>query len=220
MGKMVEQLARAQNFQIVSIIAPSLKTSISKESLADADVCIDFTHPESVLNTIRQATRLGKNIVVGTTGWQSRLESVKEWVEESQTGLFYASNFSLGVNLFFKTVEKAAELFLSDGNPYDVAGLEIHHNQKIDAPSGTALELQAAIACAADREPESIPFSSIRCGSVPGTHTVYFDGPADTITLTHQARSRNDFAQGALTAAKWMQGKKGVYTMEDLICRN
>lgn len=220
MGKMVERQARSRNHEIVAIIDPSLSLNeITSESIGQADLCIEFTRPDSVLDNIRKILDLKKNVITGTTGWDSSLEQVKTWVNESDAGLFYASNFSLGLNYFLNTVEKAAELFLQNDN-YDVAGMEIHHNQKLDSPSGTALTIQNRIAKKGNIPLEKIPFSSVRCGSTPGTHTIYFDSPADTITLTHQARNREDFALGAVTAAEWMQNKKGVYTMEDLLCLN
>lgn len=215
MGKMVEQMAVKRSHEIVAIIDPKTEDRETvQNSLKKADVCIEFTQPNAVLGNIRTALSLGKNIVVGTTGWNDALKNVEKWVAESGTGLFYASNFSLGVNLFLKTVEKAADLFLNTGN-YNVAGVEIHHQQKLDSPSGTAIAIQQTIARTGGKSPS---FSSVRCGSVPGTHTVYFDSPSDTITLTHQARNREDFALGAVSAAEWMQGKTGIYTMEDMLC--
>jgi len=220
MGKMVEQMARNKGHDIVTIIDPIFKNlETERDSLEKADVCIEFTRPSAVLENIQRTLRIGKPLVVGTTGWDNALDDVKRWVSESGTGLFYASNFSLGVNLFLKTVEKAAELFLTKGD-YDVAGVEVHHRQKVDTPSGTAISVQKAVAAGSKREKESIPFSSVRCGSVPGTHTVYFDSPSDTVTISHQARNREDFALGAVAAAEWIQNKKGVYTMEDLLCHN
>lgn len=220
MGRMVEKEARSRNHEIVSIIDPSLEnTEISPETIGKADLCIEFTRPDCVLANIRKVLKLNKTLITGTTGWDASLDQVKEWVAETDSGLFYASNFSLGVNYFIKTVERAAELFLKSGN-YDVAGLEIHHNQKLDAPSGTALTIRSSIAKSGKIPADRINFSSVRCGSTPGTHTIYFDSPADTVTLTHQARNRDDFALGAVTAAEWMQNKKGVFTMEDLLCLN
>lgn len=220
MGKMVERHARLRNHEIVSIIDPSKnQNAITLESVGQADLCIEFTRPDVALENIQKILKLKKTVITGTTGWNASLDQVKQWVRESDTGLFYASNFSLGVNFFLKTVEKAAELFLQHGN-YDVAGLEIHHNKKMDAPSGTALTIQSSIAEKGNIPLEEIPFSSVRCGSTTGTHTIFFDSPADTITLTHQAHNRDDYALGAVTAAEWMQNRKGVYTMEDLLCLN
>ncbi len=220
MGKMVEQAAINKGHEVVTIIDPIFNNHETEcDFLEKADVCIEFTRPSAVLENIQRTLRMGKPMVVGTTGWDNALDDVKRWVSDSETGLFYASNFSVGVNLFLKTVEKAAELFLGKGN-YDVAGIEMHHRQKLDAPSGTAISVQKAIAAGSKRENESIPFSSVRCGSVPGTHTVYFDSPSDTVTISHQARNREDFASGAVAAAEWIQNKKGVYTMEDLLCHN
>lgn len=217
MGKMIESLAKEQNHEIVSIIDPSTKNSeVSKESLAPADICIEFTHPDAVLNNIRKTLAIGKKVVVGTTGWESKIGEVKQWVDSNNGALFYASNFSIGMHLFMKTLEVASTLFLAD-NRYDVAGVETHHNQKVDVPSGTAIEIQKVVK---KESSQTVPFSSVRCGSIPGTHTIYFDSPADTITLTHQAHNRTGFANGALVAANWLQDKQGIFTMEDLLCRN
>ena len=220
MGKLIEQLANEKGHEVVSIIDPSIENSgITKQSLSNVDVCIEFTHPDSVMENIKKTLELGKNIVVGTTGWHSNIDVVKQLVEKSNSGLLHASNFSIGMNLFMKTLENAASLFLSN-ETYDIAGMEAHHNQKFDSPSGSAKEIQSIISKASGRSIDKIPFSSLRCGAIPGTTTIYFDSVADTITLTHQARNRSGFANGAIISAEWLQGKKGVFTMEDLLCLN
>ncbi len=217
MGKMIEALALEQNHEVVSIIDPSnTNEEICTQNLNSADVCIEFTHPDAVLDNIRKTLSIGKKIVVGTTGWESNLGNVHQWVNETDGALFHASNFSIGMHYFMKTLETAANLFLNKG-PYDAAGLETHHRQKVDAPSGTAKDIQSVINNVTG---QTIPFSSVRCGSVPGTHTIYLDSPADTITLTHQAHNRTGFANGAIAAAEWIQDKQGIYTMKDLLCCN
>ncbi len=216
MGKMIEQTAPGRQHQIVSIIDPGVHNKeITKESISEADVCIEFTHPDSVLDNIERVLSLGKSIVVGTTGWTSQMATVERWVKKSNSGLFYASNFSIGVNLFFRLIEKAASLYLNR-EMYDVSGLEIHHSQKADAPSGTAIELQQILSNQGEKEIP--PFTSIRCGATPGTHTILFDSCADTITLTHRARNREGFALGALMAAEWLQNRKGIFNMKDFLC--
>ena len=230
MGKAVEKAALEKQLSIAAKIAPSLPTkTMSKESLQHADVCIDFTHPDAVLANIKKAAELKKNIVVGTTGWYERLDAVKTLVDSSGIGLLYAPNFSLGVNLFLRIVKEAAQL-IAPFDAYDAAGHEVHHNQKADIPSGTAIAIantmlnalpQKKRACFGNepfaRDASLLHFSSLRCGSVPGTHTVTFSSPIDSITLTHEAHSREGFAIGALTAAEWLHGKKGLFTIDDLI---
>lgn len=209
MGRMIEKVAQEKGHQVVSIIDPEFNNSISSETLGDAEVCFEFTKASSVVENISQLVVLGKNVVVGTTGWEDHIEGVRGLVEKSEVGLFYASNFSVGMNLFIKVLQEASKRIVPT-ELYDVAGVEAHHNQKLDAPSGSAKMIAESL----DIE---VPFSSIRCGSIPGTHTVIFDSPVDTITLTHTARSREGFAQGAITAAEWLQGRAGFYTMEDML---
>ncbi len=211
MGRLLEELADKEGCGISAIIDPKQGATIDAHTLRDTDVCIDFSHPNHVLENILKVSSLGKNMVVGTTGWYQHLDRVKGWIKQSGTGLLYSPNFSVGVNLFLKTVEHAASLYLKSGL-YQAAGFEAHHSQKADAPSGTALALTQVLSTY-----QKVPFSSVRCGSIPGTHTVLFDSPADTITLTHQARDRSGFARGALDAAKWMKGRQGIYTMEDFL---
>lgn len=194
MGKLVEKAALSRNHEIVD--------------LENADVCIDFTTPEAVLDTLKKIAPLKKNVVIGTTGWQQHLPEVEELVKEYQIGLLHSPNFSLGVNLFMQVVEEAAKKFLAYPD-YQVGALELHHSEKKDAPSGTALSLAKKIG-------KPVEFASVRCGNFPGTHSIFFDSKADLITLTHEARSREGFALGAVRAAEWLQGKKGIYTMEDI----
>ncbi len=214
MGRMVEKSAKKAGHTISSIIDPThFGNRIEALSVADADVCIDFTHPSTVMDNIRATTALGKNMVVGTTGWGEHLPEVKRLIEKSGTAFFYAANFSVGVHLFMKIVAHAASL-IRETDQYEIAGYEAHHSQKADAPSGTARALAKIIA---EQSGAEVPFTSLRCGSIPGTHTVLFDSPEDTITLTHQARNRVGWAKGAIDAAEWLSGRKGVFTMDDLI---
>lgn len=208
-GKMVEKYAVKRGHEIVSIVT----SKGDLDSLKEADVCIDFSHPDATLNNIQHLAKLGKSVVVGTTGWYDDIESVKEIVKKSNIGLLYGPNFSIGVQLFNKILFEAAKL-MQNHHQYDIAAVEEHHNQKVDAPSGTALKLSKTIF---DASGKKVQFSSVRCGSIPGTHTILFDSPVDTVTLTHQARNRDGFAEGAVIAAEWLQGKKGVYRFEEII---
>ena len=194
MGRLVEKAALARNHQIVD--------------LPDSDICIDFSHPDAVLNTLKKIGPMQKSVVIGTTGWHEKLPQVKELVAHYQIGCLHSANFSLGVNLFLQVVEEAAKRFLAYPD-YDAAISESHHQEKKDAPSGTALLL-------AKKMGKPVEIASVRCGHIPGTHTVLFDSQADLITLTHEARSREGFALGAVRAAEWLQGKKGLFTMEDI----
>ena len=232
MGKMVADLADSYNARVVSIIDTNVKDafpSITAESLADVDVCIDFTHPCAVFDNIRRVAELKKNLVVGTTGWHDLLPEVKKIVQASGIGLIYGANFSIGMNLFLRLVEQAAKEF-DHYSEYDVCGYELHHNQKADSPSGTARSLCSSIIANSSRKsspayekldrkinPEELHFASIRGGCIPGTHTVLFDSEAETIELTHRARSRSCFAVGALRAASWIAGKKGIFNIKDMI---
>lgn len=194
MGKMVEKVALERSHQIVNV--------------SDADICIDFTHPDAAFKNIELLAEKKKSIVMGTTGWQHQLPEVNKLVEKYQIGFLHSANFSLGVNLFMQVVEEAAKRFLAYPD-YQVAGVEWHHSEKADAPSGTALALEKKVG-------RPVNFASVRCGSIPGKHELIFDSKADQITLIHEARSREGFALGAVRAAEWLKGKTGVYTMEDL----
>lgn len=193
MGKMIEQLAPTRGHAIV-------------KDLHSSDIIIDFSIADAVLEHVSCAGQAKKNIVIGTTGWEQHLNQVKELVSKYQIGALYAPNFSIGVHLFLKLVKEAGKLF----SQYSTAGLEIHHREKKDAPSGTAL----ALADVLENKPE---FASIRLGNIPGIHTLYFDSMADTITLTHTAKGREGFALGAIIAAEWLKSKKGFFTLEDIL---
>ena len=234
MGHAVEALAGRHDVEVASIIDPSDKDashdSITKESLSGADVAIDFTSAASALGNIEAVAALGKCIVIGTTGWYDSLPKAREIVDNKGTGIVYSPNFSIGVNVFFRIVKDASALF--DKFPgYDPFVYEMHHNQKMDAPGGTAKKLGEIILANVKRKkrlaydridgrriaPDELHVASVRAGSLPGTHVVGFDGEADTIELRHTARSRSGFAEGALFAAKWIKGRKGLYSLEDII---
>jgi 4-hydroxy-tetrahydrodipicolinate reductase len=210
MGRMVEEAAGQQGINVVAILDP---VSSSRGSLADADVCIDFTEPGAVMKNIRAAAEARVAMVVGTTGWYDRLEEARAVVDASGIGFVYGSNFSVGVNLMFKITEYAAELF-SRFPSHDPFIEEAHHKFKKDAPSGTAVFLKRIVESQYNRE---VPTSSTRAGFIPGRHIVGFDSEADTLAITHTARSRAGFVEGALLAASWIAGRKGFYEFSEII---
>lgn len=228
MGQMIEKSALARGHSISAKITSNSKDKISSTCLHDTDVCIDFSRPDVVLDNIRSIAKLKKNIVVGTTGWHDHLDEAEKIVRENHIGLMYSSNFSVGVNLFLQVVSAAAALINSYPG-YDVGMIESHHNKKIDSPSGTAQAIAAKLLKNILRKQhvvhhahdgpvaaDAIHVSSLRCGAIPGTHSVVFDSNADTITLTHEARNREGFALGAVLAAEWIAGKKGIHTAEEM----
>ncbi|MBI5388775.1 4-hydroxy-tetrahydrodipicolinate reductase [Candidatus Woesearchaeota archaeon] len=233
MGKMIEQIAIQRGHMIVAKIDPQAPeatgTDITPQTLGDADVCIDFTHPAALVENVRKIAGVGKPVVVGTTGWYKQLSEVQTIVAQQNIGFIYASNFSLGMNIFTRLADYAAA-FIDKCPQYDVAGLELHHNKKADSPSGTAKALaetlkkniarkKVIVYDMVDRQikQEELHFASVRIGNIPGTHTLIFDSAADTIELTHTARSREGFALGAVMAAEWLPGKKGFYTIDDFM---
>ena len=210
MGRMVERAAAREGIDVVCVIDP---IAGSRGSLGEADVCVDFTEPGSVIDNIKAAAEARIAMVVGTTGWYEHLEQVRLIVEQGGIGFVYGSNFSVGVNLMFKITRYAAELF-SRFPSHDPFIEEAHHKFKKDAPSGTAIFLKREIEAQYDRE---VPTSSTRAGYFPGKHTVGFDSEADTLAITHTARSRAGFADGAVIAAQWIAGRKGFYDFSEII---
>ena len=210
MGKMVEKMALNRGHTIISRIDnPDWKV----EELHDADMCIEFTHPESIIENVKKIAKSKKNVVIGTTGWLDKKDLIEQIVQDNQIGALYSPNFSIGVNLLLEMLSHAAKI-MNAFEEYDVAGVEYHHNRKKDSPSGTAMAIAKTIENSMDRV-DQVPFSSVRCGSFPGTHTVYFDSPCDTIAIGHEARNREGFAKGAVHAAEWLEGKKGLFTFAD-----
>lgn len=209
MGKMIEKSALERGHEIVARFN-------SKEwdlhALHQADVCIEFTHPDAAIENIKKLAQLKKNIVIGTTGWYEHVNSVESIINEAQIGAVYSPNFSIGVNLMMMIVDHAAQV-MEAFEEYDVACVEAHHKQKVDTPSGTAALIAKNVKANMKRI-DSVPTSSIRCGSIPGTHTVLFDSPCDTVSITHTARNREGFAAGSIQAAEWLQGKKGLFTFD------
>ena len=182
------------------------------EILGGHDAAVDFTVAEAVPRHAEACALARVPLVEGTTGWQAQLEDVRKTVERGGGAMVYGANFSVGVNLFYRVVARAAELFrVADYAPFVE---EAHHSRKRDAPSGTAMRLRDIVAGVYGSE---VPVASTRAGHIPGTHRVGFDSAADTVTLTHTARSREGFAAGALVAARWIQGKTGVYEFSETL---
>jgi 4-hydroxy-tetrahydrodipicolinate reductase len=215
MGQLVGNLAPEYGGEVAGILDPkSHPGSPGDERWRGLDVAIDFSFPDAVPTNLPALARLGLNVVVGTTGWASHETALRQVVADAGIGVVAAPNFSAGVVLFEAIVARAAALAASQS---DVAAWlhEAHHSQKKDAPSGTALLLKSAMEKAG--YPRPIDVSSTRAGFIPGTHTIGFDGPAESITLVHTARDRTAFARGALQAARWIQGRRGWFTMKDVL---
>jgi 4-hydroxy-tetrahydrodipicolinate reductase len=179
------------------------------------DAAVDFTTPDAAPGNVRAALEQGVSCVVGTTGWDAERERVERAVLAGDGALFWSPNFSIGVNLFWRMAEHAARL--AARSTFDAHIVETHHAAKLDAPSGTARELARVVSGAFGRE---VPITSIRVGSVPGTHELLLDAPYEEIHLEHVTRDRRVFADGALTAAHWLIGRRGVFTMRDLLDSN
>ncbi len=215
MGTLVESLAPAYGCTIVGVVDEnSGPRAIADGDFGAVDVAIDFTAADAVPHNLPQLAARRINVVIGTTGWQSHEAELRAEAGRASIGVFAAANFSLGLNLFQILVEEAAARFRPQAD-YGAWVHELHHATKKDAPSGTALQLRAAMERTGYDRP--IDISSTRAGFIPGTHTVGFDGPSDTITLTHTARDRAVFARGALEAARWLRGRKGWFTMRDML---
>ncbi len=212
MGKLIEQMALEKGHRIVCRLASG---SQDWDAVADADVCIDFSQAEAVMGNIEQAARHGKNIVIGTTGWTHRIDEARAIAKQYGIGVLFAPNFSLGVHIFLKILERSAEL-INHFDEYGVAGIEFHHAQKKDAPSGTALEISRRMEKRIDRI-ETLNMTAVRTGSIPGKHTILFDSPFDTISICHEARNRGGFAKGAVQAAEWLVGKSGFFELDDFV---
>lgn len=209
MGQEIDILCRgSENFEVVSVSYRNINDELDKKGIAQADIAIDFTSKDIVLKNIEEVAKLGKNLIIGTTGWYDELETVKKIVAKYKIGLVYAPNFSIGANIFFKMIDFSAKLF-SKFPEYDPYGLEIHHKAKLDSPSGTALKIASSV--------KGLNFTSIRAGRNPGFHEVVFDSSADSITLSHQAYNRVGFGKGALVAAEFIKNKKGIYAFEDIV---
>ena len=232
MGRAVEQAAQARGHEIVArldVEGNREGRGLTVEWLAGAEVAIEFTVAEVVPANIAGLAACGVDAVVGTTGWYGQLDEARRAVEAAGTGLIYAPNFSLGVQCFFQLARLAGQLCdrLED---YDVYVLEAHHRHKRDHPSGTARKLASMLVEEVDCkqrwelglvegpvDPAVLQVTSIRAGEIPGVHSVGLEGPDDRIELRHEARGRSGFARGAVAAAEWIRGRKGVFTLEDML---
>lgn len=211
MGTAVADLASAGGIDVVATIGTD--TIVSAESLAGADVAIEFTEPNAAASNVRACVLAGCPVVVGTTGWYDELPDISSLVLEKGGALVWSPNFSLGVHAVARIMRRAGEIFARIPT-FDAALVETHHAAKKDAPSGTARMLQEKFGEGAARE---IPITSVRVGSVPGTHTLILDGRFEQVVISHEARDRRVFAEGALVAARWLIGRRGVFTLDDVL---
>jgi 4-hydroxy-tetrahydrodipicolinate reductase len=210
MGRLLDQLAPEFGFTVTARVDVGDDFATAK----GCDVAIEFTQPEAAPGNVERLAALGVPVVCGTTGWFGELPRVREAVETNGSALVWSPNFSIGVNVFARVVSEASRL-LADEAAYGAWAWEIHHNTKKDAPSGTLLKLVEAMQSAGYGRP--IDVGSNRAGAHPGTHEIGFDSAADTITLRHTARSREGFARGALKAAQWVVGKRGVFEFTEVL---
>lgn len=229
MGREVDAIVKEdKKHQVISVSFEKIEDSIDINGIKKADVAIDFTAPDVVLSNILAVSKIGINLVIGTTGWYDKLEDVKKIVAKYKIGFIYGSNFSIGANVFFRIVKEASERFAAFPQ-YDVYGVETHHTGKKDSPSGTAKTLGDIILANSKTKkifqnervnrqirPEELHFASVRAGINPGRHEIVFDSTADEVRLIHQAKGRQGFAKGAIMAAEFIKNKKGLYRFEDL----
>jgi 4-hydroxy-tetrahydrodipicolinate reductase len=226
MGKEIEKIALQRGHTITLKVDVDNATTYTIDDLKKADVAIEFSTPETAINNMYKCFEAGVPIVVGTTGWLHKLEEVKQKCADKKQTLFYTSNYSIGVNLFFKLNEHLAKL-MNAFPTYNVSMEEIHHVHKLDAPSGTAISLANIVIEQLNgkekwlnqptNNPNELGIISKRIGEVPGTHTVTYSSDVDEISLTHTAHNRKGFALGAVVAAEWVIGKQGVFGMNELM---
>lgn len=226
MGKTIEQIARERGHRIVSIVDINNPEEFQSDAFKSADVAIEFTTPATAFANYLRCFEAGVPVVSGTTGWLEHMGEIKEKCEKEGKTFFYASNFSIGVNLFFALNKYLARL-MNRFPAYDVRLTETHHIHKLDAPSGTAITLAEGILENIDRkerwtletadQPADLPIHAIREGEVPGIHEIVYESDADSISIKHDAKSRAGFALGAVLAAEFTAGKKGFLGMNDLL---
>jgi 4-hydroxy-tetrahydrodipicolinate reductase len=220
MGKTIEKIAIERGHEVVLKISKN----IHEYDLSIADVAIDFSVPDAAFENITSCFKNNVPVISGTTGWLDKYEQAKEICEKENGSFLYASNFSIGVNLFFELNSHLAKL-IAPFREYEVDIEEIHHTQKLDAPSGTAISLAEQIIQNSDKtgwkldkaEENEIPIIAKRIEDVPGTHVIAYRSPIDTIEIKHTAHSRQGFALGAVIAAEWIKDKKGIFTMKDVL---
>ena len=226
MGKAIEQIARDRGHEIVAIVDINNPDEFNSEQFKQADVAIEFTTPATAFDNYMKAFAAGVPVVSGTTGWLDRINDIKNKCEHEGATFFYASNFSIGVNIFF-AVNKFLAKIMNRFPDYDVRMTEVHHIHKLDAPSGTAITLAEGILENLDRKERwtletaekgtDLPIHAIRENEVPGIHEITYDSPVDYISIKHDAKSRAGFALGAVVAAEFTAGKKGFLGMEDML---
>lgn len=225
MGKEIEAIALKRGHTIVLKIDKDNVDTIIDTDLKKADVIIEFSTPHTVLDNIKRCINAQVPVVVGTTGWYDSFDAIKKLCSEKNGALFHATNFSLGVNLFFKVNTYLAEL-MNKYNDYEVSMEEIHHIHKLDKPSGTAITLAEQILKKIDKktkwsidkkDTDTLFIKDIREGEVPGTHIIKYQSEVDDIEIMHKAHNRKGFALGAVIAAEFLNGKKGIYSMSDII---
>ena len=216
MGQAIRELAQAKAWKVASMIGERESaggSGITRNTLGNAEVALDFTEPRAAVANITAALRAGVPVVAGTTGWYDQLPAVSKVANEAGTALLWSPNFSLGVNVLIELARYAGTL-MQPLEEFDAHMVETHHAKKKDAPSGTAVAITKA---ASEGLKRPIPTTSVRTGSVPGTHELIFDGLYEQLSLSHVARDRRVFAEGALAAAEWLVGKRGVFTMRDVL---
>jgi 4-hydroxy-tetrahydrodipicolinate reductase len=217
MGRAVAEIAEERGHVVHTIVGRAENAggaALTPERLAGVDAAVEFTRPDAVVTNLERLIQAGIPTVTGTTGWSAELPRIARLVEARRGALLYAANFSVSVHLFLRAARDLAAGFA--GRPeFDAFVLEEHHAAKVDAPSGTAALLRGKLR---DADPaREFPITSVRAGSIPGTHVLTYDGPHDTVTLSHVARSRRGFAAGALAAAEWLPGRAGVHDFEEML---
>lgn len=227
MGKVLDRIAQERGHHIVARVDEHNRADLTNLSLAAIDVVIEFSHPDSAFENLKYCLETGFPVVCGTTGWLSKKPEIEQLCQQKQGAFFYASNYSIGVNLFFQLNKQLAQLIRPYQSEYEVLMTEVHHTEKKDAPSGTAITLaEGLIENLNNKEnwinqqiakPTEVPIWSVREGKVPGTHTIKYVSGVDEIEIIHTARSRDGFALGAVIAAEWIAGKKGIFGMNDLL---
>lgn len=233
MGMKIKEIAEKRSHIVNVIIDPISKEATHKNikdaDLKDVDLIIDFSSKDAVIENVKVSAQNNKNIIIGTTGWYDLLPEIENIVKESNIGVLWSPNFSIGVNMYYQIIEKASEL-INQYDEYDIWGTELHHKNKIDSPSGTAKEIARIILEKIKRKtkvvydkldrkinPDEVHFSSTRGGPINFSHTIGIDSESDTITITHSARDRGGYALGAIKGAEWLHSKKGLYNMNDFL---
>ncbi|HVF38951.1 MAG TPA: dihydrodipicolinate reductase C-terminal domain-containing protein [Gemmatimonadaceae bacterium] len=216
MGRTIGQMVQERGWHLTAMLGEGHNrdgAGITRRALGDPDVAIEFTEPDAAVPNIIACLRGGVPVVVGTTGWYSSLPVIMEEARQADGSLLWAPNFSVGVTLFVELAHEAARI-MAKAPEFAAHMVETHHSAKKDAPSGTAIAITKAMEDSLGR---TLPVTSVRTGSVPGTHELLFDAPFEQIAMRHEARDRRVFADGALRAAQWLIGKKGIYTMRDVL---